>query len=154
MYSERCIRAGTLTVNYEKVDVDYRLKHNDLLANIVHRGNSSFRTIPGHVEKLFEPQLQQENNMGIVFQQDGAPPHWATDVRDYLDDNLTPPDFFLWGFVKNDVYAQRLRDIHDLRAKIFSAFEKVTPEMLGHTWEELATRYELCRVRNGGQVEV
>ena len=34
---ERCIRAGTLTVNYEKVDVDYRLKHNDLLANIVHR---------------------------------------------------------------------------------------------------------------------
>ena len=24
-------------VNYVKVDVDYRLKHNDLLANIVHR---------------------------------------------------------------------------------------------------------------------
>jgi len=34
---ERCIKAGTLTVNYEKVDIDYRLKHNDLLANIVHR---------------------------------------------------------------------------------------------------------------------
>lgn len=34
---ERCIKSGTLTVNYEKVDVDYRLKHNDLLANIVHR---------------------------------------------------------------------------------------------------------------------
>ncbi|KAF7992251.1 hypothetical protein HCN44_001576 [Aphidius gifuensis] len=34
---ERCIRAGTLTVNYQTVDVDYRLRHNDLLANIVHR---------------------------------------------------------------------------------------------------------------------
>ena len=34
---ERCILDGTLTVNYEQVDVDYRLKHNDLLANIVHR---------------------------------------------------------------------------------------------------------------------
>ncbi|XP_072936467.1 pseudouridylate synthase RPUSD2-like isoform X2 [Epargyreus clarus] len=34
---ERCIRAGTLTVNYERVDPDYRLKHNDLLANVVHR---------------------------------------------------------------------------------------------------------------------
>ncbi|KAK8373999.1 hypothetical protein O3P69_009718, partial [Scylla paramamosain] len=33
---ERCIKTGTLTVNYEKVDTDYRLKHNDLLANIVH----------------------------------------------------------------------------------------------------------------------
>ena len=62
--------------------------------------------------------------MDIVFQQEGAPPHWATVVRDYLDDtfdgnwcgrngpimwppnspDLTPPDFFLWGFVKNDVY--------------------------------------------------
>ncbi|XP_034841058.2 pseudouridylate synthase RPUSD2-like isoform X3 [Maniola hyperantus] len=34
---ERCIRAGTLTVNYDRVDPDYRLKHNDLLANVVHR---------------------------------------------------------------------------------------------------------------------
>ncbi|XP_037071799.1 RNA pseudouridylate synthase domain-containing protein 2-like [Pollicipes pollicipes] len=34
---ERCIRAGTLTVNYQKVDVDHRLRHNDLLANVVHR---------------------------------------------------------------------------------------------------------------------
>ena len=34
---ERCILDGTLTVNYDQVDVDYRLKHNDLLANIVHR---------------------------------------------------------------------------------------------------------------------
>ncbi|GLV42476.1 RluA pseudouridine synthase 1 [Carabus blaptoides fortunei] len=34
---ERCIRAGTLTVNYEKVPTDYKLKHNDLLANVVHR---------------------------------------------------------------------------------------------------------------------
>ncbi|KAL1513461.1 hypothetical protein ABEB36_002869 [Hypothenemus hampei] len=34
---ERCIQAGTLTVNYEKVSTDYKLKHNDLLANVVHR---------------------------------------------------------------------------------------------------------------------
>ena len=36
-FQERCIKAGTLTVNFEKVETDYRLKHNDLLANIVHR---------------------------------------------------------------------------------------------------------------------
>ncbi|KAK6623536.1 hypothetical protein RUM43_009388 [Polyplax serrata] len=38
---ERCIKAGTLTVNYEKVDIDYKLKHNDLLANIVHSSDES-----------------------------------------------------------------------------------------------------------------
>lgn len=40
---ERCIKSGTLTVNYETVPVDYRLKHNDLLANIVHRYSSAFK---------------------------------------------------------------------------------------------------------------
>ena len=44
-FQERCINAGTLTVNYEKVDVDYRLKHNDLLANIVHRYLGSLGTL-------------------------------------------------------------------------------------------------------------
>ncbi|KAK3920338.1 RNA pseudouridylate synthase domain-containing protein 2 [Frankliniella fusca] len=34
---KRCIEAGSLTVNHEKVAVDYKLKHNDLLANVVHR---------------------------------------------------------------------------------------------------------------------
>ena len=34
---ERCINAGTITVNNEKVGIDYRLKPNDQLANIVHR---------------------------------------------------------------------------------------------------------------------
>lgn len=34
---KRCIEAGSLTVNNEKVAIDYQLKHNDLLANIVHR---------------------------------------------------------------------------------------------------------------------
>ena len=36
-FQERCILDGTLTVNYDQVDTEYRLRHNDLLANIVHR---------------------------------------------------------------------------------------------------------------------
>ncbi|XP_002036528.2 RNA pseudouridylate synthase domain-containing protein 2 isoform X1 [Drosophila sechellia] len=34
---ERSLEAGKLTVNSEKVPKDYRIKHNDLLANVVHR---------------------------------------------------------------------------------------------------------------------
>lgn len=34
---ERSIQNGTLTVNHRSVPTDYVLKHNDLLANIVHR---------------------------------------------------------------------------------------------------------------------
>ncbi|XP_061708203.1 pseudouridylate synthase RPUSD2-like isoform X2 [Cydia pomonella] len=43
---ERCIRAGTLTVNYERVDPEYRLKHNDLLANVVHRHETPVLACP------------------------------------------------------------------------------------------------------------
>jgi len=51
---ERCILDGTLTVNYEQVDVDYRLKHNDLLANIVHRHETPVLSKPIEVIHLSE----------------------------------------------------------------------------------------------------
>ncbi|KAF7388067.1 hypothetical protein HZH66_010834 [Vespula vulgaris] len=47
---ERCIRAGTLTVNYQRVDVDYRLRHNDLLANIVHSANFPTKRSRAHTQ--------------------------------------------------------------------------------------------------------
>jgi hypothetical protein len=31
------------------------------------------------------PQLHEDN---FIFQQDGAPPHWNREVRNYLDANL------------------------------------------------------------------
>ena len=31
------------------------------------------------------PQLEEDDNMDIVFQQDGAPPHWAWEVRNFLN---------------------------------------------------------------------
>ena len=40
------------------------------------------------LQHFFIPQLQQDKSMDIVFQQDGAPPHWATVVRDYLDNTF------------------------------------------------------------------
>ena len=33
----RCIDEGKLTVNGKKVNIDYKLEHNDMLANVVHR---------------------------------------------------------------------------------------------------------------------
>jgi RluA family pseudouridine synthase len=34
---KKCIESGTLTVNGENVESDYKLQHNDMLANVVHR---------------------------------------------------------------------------------------------------------------------
>ncbi|KAJ4444019.1 hypothetical protein ANN_05808 [Periplaneta americana] len=68
--------------------------------------------------------------------------------------DLTPPDFFVWGFVKDIVYSQKPRNIDDLRVKITQAFQQITPLMLQETLAELHHRYELCRVRNGVKCSV
>jgi hypothetical protein len=67
--------------------------------------------------------------------------------------DLTPPDFFVWGYVKSLVYGQRPQNEADLRQKITAAFAHITPEMLRATCCNLSARYELCRVSRGGHVE-
>ncbi|KAJ4441582.1 hypothetical protein ANN_11438 [Periplaneta americana] len=44
---------------------------------------------------------------------------WSSNSPD-----LTPPDFFVWGFVKDIVYSQKPRNIDDLRVKITQLFNK------------------------------
>jgi hypothetical protein len=74
----------------------------------------------------------------ILFQQDGAPPHFVNIVRDFLDvtfpnqwigrrglvewpprsPDLTPLDFFLWGDLKSVVYIDQPRNVQRLQNKI------------------------------------
>ncbi|XP_046641572.1 RNA pseudouridylate synthase domain-containing protein 2-like [Daphnia pulicaria] len=65
---ERCIKSGSLTVNYEKVDIDYRLKHNDLLANIVHR-----HEVP--VESKIIEIVYQDDDMIVIDKPCSVPVH-------------------------------------------------------------------------------
>ena len=79
------------------------------------------------LEQFLEPQLRQDGILGtVVYQQDGAPPHFALPVREYLNrtfpnrwigrgshglwaarsPDLTPMDFFLWGFARKFVIWQ------------------------------------------------
>lgn len=101
-------------------------------------------------------------------------PHWSLEVRQLLSQNfnenwysrggptawppsspdLSPPDFSLWGYIKNHVHIQRPRDIPDLRNKIAVAIEQITSQMLDKTWKHMATRYRLRCECQGGHAEV
>ena len=118
------------------------------------------------------PQLNRIPH--LVFQQDGAAPHWSRAVRAYLDDafpdnwigrggptawlarspDFTPCDFFLWGYVKDRVYKTPVNDIDHLKEKIREAVASVTPDMLAATWRELRRRLVFLRDHNGDHVEV
>jgi hypothetical protein len=111
------------------------------------------------LEQFAVPQLlpQQPN---VIFQQDGAPPHWSSDVRDFLDRTfpkrwigptrwpprspyMTPFDFFLWGYVKDRVYATPMRDVAELRRKIADVIRTITSDMLNNTWAEIECRSDI-----------
>ncbi|KAJ4451991.1 hypothetical protein ANN_03475 [Periplaneta americana] len=84
-----------------------------------------------------------------IFQQDGAPPHWSMNFRRSFNatfpnrwigrdepiwwpqrsPDLTPLDFFLWGYVKDRVFATPLNDIVELRTRIRDVIAIVTEQL-------------------------
>ena len=117
------------------------------------------------------------SNDTVIFQQDGAPAHYAIIVKDFLHEtlpqrwcgreggegwrtwparspDLTPLDFFLWGHVKNLVYQVKIQNLAHLKNRITDAINSITPDMLGRVWDELEYRLDICRATNGTHVEM
>lgn len=108
----------------------------------------------------------------VIFQHDGAPAHYAASCRRYLDrrfdrwigrggsvawparsPDLTPLDFFLWGHVKNEVYAVECTTEEEMRAKIIEVMANIPQEMLQRAVTSVARRMELCITRGGRHIE-
>ena len=73
-------------------------------------------------------------------------PAWSPD--------LTPCDYFLWGYVKDKVLVPpQPVSIPDLKNRITAAVETITPDLLSRVWQELDYRLDVCRVRKGADIE-
>ena len=68
--------------------------------------------------------------------------------------DITPLDFFLWGYVKDIVYRNKVRDINDLQHRIVEATDAVTVDMLARTWQEIEYRLNIVHATDGAYVEV
>ena len=62
--------------------------------------------------------------------------------------------FFLWGYIKNIVSAEKIRNIHHLQDRITSAIETVTRDMIQKTWLEIEFRLDVSRATNGAHIEM
>lgn len=112
----------------------------------------------------------------IWYQQDGCPAHNARNVKEFLRNtfhdriisrdctiswpprspDLSPNDFFLWGYIKQKVYDtphEGIGNLNDLRAKIINAFHTITPEMLANVRQEFYYRLAYCQEQHGGLFE-
>ncbi|KAJ4432703.1 hypothetical protein ANN_21340 [Periplaneta americana] len=123
--------------------------------------------------QFFFPQIEhlQPN---ILFQQDGAPPHWFNDVRTTLynmfpgrwigrgeliawpprSPDLTLLNFFLCGYVKDKVYATPVRDLRDLRERIIDAIKSIPEDLFQRAWQEIVHRLDIVTVTAGAHVEI
>ena len=81
------------------------------------------------------------NRAEIWFQQDDTPPHNSNIVINYLNNtfpwrwigesirwptrslNLTPLEFFLWRYLKSQVYQKPIEDMADLYYKIYASID-------------------------------
>jgi hypothetical protein len=110
------------------------------------------------------PQLE-DLQPHVIFQQDGAPPHWGLCVRDFLNEqfpdrwigrdglipwpprlpDITPLDSFLWGYVLDIVYRTKVRNI-DFKHTITEAIATVDAQIFDKTWAEIEY-FSMCCVR-------
>lgn len=110
----------------------------------------------------------------IIFQQDGHPAHtsivaqgnlnrkfpnrWIGKYSNFQEwpprsPDLTPLDFFLWGYLKDQVYQTLPQNRDDLINRIQTAFLQVSPQMLSRVRESFVRRVVLCEEHNGGYFE-
>jgi len=68
--------------------------------------------------------------------------------------DATPCDFFLWGYVKDQVYVPPLpASIPELKVRIRTTIETITTDMLQTVWNELNYRVDVCRITMGAHIE-
>ncbi|EZA59712.1 hypothetical protein X777_16511 [Ooceraea biroi] len=107
------------------------------------------------------------------IQMDGAPPHFARNIRHFLDQNfngrwigrgspiawpprspdLTSSDFYLWGYAKNLVFEREPTTREDMIERIRMACRAIPRAVLLRTVEHFAKRIRLCIRANGDNFE-
>jgi len=58
------------------------------------------------------------------------------------------------GYIKNIVYAEKIRNMQHLQERITSAIETVTRNMIQKTWQEIEFRLDVSRATNGAHIEM
>ena len=68
--------------------------------------------------------------------------------------DMTPCDFFLWGYLKERVYVPPLSaDLDEIKNRITAAVKSVTEDTLRRFWDEFSHRVDVVRTAGGGHKE-
>ena len=108
-----------------------------------------------------------------LFEQDRAPPHTSNVVRPLLDSlfpdfwvgkhgpynwparspDLSPPEFFLCGFVKVEVFRIPVRNLTQLKRRNIRAIKSIQHETLQKFWKNIENQLHVTIRKDGGPTE-
>ncbi len=66
--------------------------------------------------------------------------------------DITPTDYFLWGYVKSQVYTDKPQTLNDLEANIRRVIGGIQPQLLERVFENWTSRLGFLRERNGAHM--
>ncbi|GFT41621.1 uncharacterized protein TNCV_4183221 [Trichonephila clavipes] len=121
------------------------------------------------ITNFFIPELNNHDVQELWFQQDGATCHTARATIDLLKDtfgdrlisrfgpvnwpprscDLTLLDYFLWGYVKSLVYADKPQTLDHLENNIRRVIADIRPQMLEKVIENWTSRLDYIRASRG-----
>ncbi|GFX07555.1 uncharacterized protein TNCV_5092661 [Trichonephila clavipes] len=124
------------------------------------------------ITNFFIPELNNHDVQELWFRQDGATCHTARATIDLLKDtfgdrlisrfgpvnwpprscDLTPLDYFLWGYVKSLIYADKPQTLDHLEDNNCCVIADIRPQMLEKVIENWTTRLDYIRARRGSHM--
>ncbi|CAH2098403.1 unnamed protein product [Euphydryas editha] len=116
---------------------------NDAGANVTVNGDRCRAMITDYLM----PEIEARDLGDIWFQQDGATSHTSHQSMDLLREHF---DFFLWRYVKSQVYADKPASIQALEENITRVIRPLPVEMLKRVIENCTQRMDHLR-RSTGQ---
>lgn len=118
--------------------------------------------------------MSQDFIENMYFQQDGAPAHNSRIATDFLNDHflhnwigtngpikwparspdITPLDYFLWGYVKDEIYKSNYDTVEDLTTALENILTHMHPIKIRNAiLRSLPKRINLCIQQNGYHFE-
>ncbi|GFS83264.1 uncharacterized protein TNCV_600141 [Trichonephila clavipes] len=124
------------------------------------------------ITNFFIPELNNHDVQELWFQQDGTTCHTTRATIDLLKDtfgdrlisrfgpvnwpprscDLTPLDYFLWGYVKSLVYADKLQTLDHLEDNICRVIADIRPQMLEKVIENWTSGLDYIRAIRGSHM--
>lgn len=109
----------------------------------------------------------------LYFQQDGAPAHNSLVVRERLNEHfgdnwigthgpvswparspdLAPLDYFLWGYVKNEIYKTNYDTVEGLKRSLEDILSRINNIVIRNAVKSMRKRINFCIQENGYHFE-